>query len=335
MRVAVALSGGVDSAVAALLLKRQNYDVVGVSFFHEYLPTDASAVAEALNIPYIRIDVSEVFQKYVVEYFTEEYTKGRTPNPCIICNHHIKFGYFRRKAIEVTGATVFATGHYATLTDVSGRRLLGRGADPEYEQSYFLCYLRQEQLRGILFPLGGLLKSEVRRIAEDAYLPVDTESSSRDVCFARGGYRHLFRNIATRRGSIVDHKGRVLGEHTGIFNYTVGQRKGLRLSSGYPLYVLRLEPETKTVVVAPRRMLYASEVSVRDINYPSFKPPELPLRVTARIRYKQPEATATFLPLSDTEAKLVFDEPVFAPARGQFAVFYTASFLLGGGVIES
>jgi len=335
MRVAVALSGGVDSAVAALLLKRQNYNVVGVSFFHKYLSTDASAVAEALNIPYIRIDASEDFRKYVVHYFTEEYRKGRTPNPCVVCNRHIKFGYFRRKALETTGASVFATGHYATLTDASDKRMLGRGADPEYDQSYFLCYLKQEQLRGILFPLGGLLKSEVRRIAEDAQLPVDTVSSSRDVCFAQDGYRHLFRDIATQRGRIIDHKGRVLGEHTGIFNYTVGQRKGLRLSSGYPLYVLRLEPETNTVVVAPRRMLYTSEVLVRNINYPSFKPPELPLRVTAHIRYRQRETTATLLPLSDTEAKLVFDEPVFAPARGQFAVFYTASFLLGGGVIES
>jgi len=335
MRVAVALSGGVDSAVSALLLRWAGYDVVGVSFFHKYLNTDASSVAQRLGIPYSRIDMSNVFQKNVVDYFISEYLSGRTPNPCVYCNRRIKFGEFRKRALELTGADFFATGHYASIIEVSGRRLIKKSQDSEYEQSYFLCYLTQDELKNTLFPLSTLTKSEVRKIAFAGNLPVNVNRSSRDVCFAQEGYRTLFSDTLARRGDIVDVEGRKIGEHNGIFNYTVGQRRGLKTARGEPLYILRIETERNRIVVAPKEMVYKKDILVKDINYVAIEPPKTELRIQCRIRYRQPEQSATLFPLSETEAKIVFDEPVFAATPGQFAVFFSKDLLLGGGVIQS
>ena len=342
MRVAVALSGGVDSAVAALLLLQQGHDVVGVTFKTAYTQ-DCRRVARHLGIDLLELDFGDLFDAKVRDYFVNEYLRGRTPNPCVICNRVLKFGSFMEAALKATRADLYATGHYARiLTTSDSRTLIAKGRDPEYDQSYFLILTDGAAFRRVLFPLGGLRKSEVRAVARRARLPVPVDRSSRDVCFAPAGYRTLFAaDSRVRPGPIVDWKGRVVGRHDGVVHYTVGQRRGLRLSLGYPVYVQRLVAERNEVVVSPRRLLYAKSVLVWPVNFVGFEPPDRPLRVYARCRYRQPDSPATLLPdvrsfpdAPDGAVELLFEEAVFAPAVGQFAAFYCGEILLGGGPIH-
>jgi len=341
VRVAVALSGGVDSAVAALLLLRAGHHVVGVTFVTPHT-RDPAPVAGALGIELFRVDVSAAFERRVIDYFRAEYLAGRTPSPCVLCNLHVKFGLFREAALETCRAEALATGHYARTRRAGARTFLRAGVDPEHDQSYFLCMLSGAALDGVRFPVGGMSKSEVRARARAADLPVDASRSSRDVCFAPEGYRSVFEGSpAARPGPVFDHTGRVLGLHDGLFNYTVGQRRGVPVTAGYPLYVQRLDAGTNSLILAPRRFLYARSVLVRPFNTISFARPRRPLRVFARVRYRQPGACATLLPsprsFGDAPADAVelrFDEPVFAPAPGQFAAVYIGDLLLGGGPIR-
>jgi len=343
VRVAVALSGGVDSAVAAFLLLQRGCEVVGVTFTTPYTE-NCRPVADHLKIPLVEIDFSTLFERMVKKYFLREYFCGRTPNPCVVCNEVLKFGAFLKEALRRTDAQFYATGHYVRVLRTPDQRcLILKGCDEEHDQSYFLVLTSAQAYRRVLFPLGEMSKTDVRAVARNAGLPVAVERSSRDVCFAPAGYRSLFAaDTQVRCGNIVDWKGRVVGRHNGLVHYTVGQRKGLRLRLGYPVYVQRLDVERNEVVVAPRRLLYARYVLVHPVNFVGFERPRVALRVQARCRYRQPDVPAVLLPqpvsfknAPPSAVELRFEEVVFAPAVGQFAAFYCGDVLLGGGTIHS
>jgi len=343
VRVAVALSGGVDSAVAAFLLLQRGCEVVGVTFTTPYTQ-NCRCVADHLRIPLVELDFSALFERMVREYFLREYLRGRTPNPCVVCNEVLKFGAFLKEALRRTAAQFYATGHYVRILRAAEHRcLVLKGRDAEHDQSYFLVLTNAQVYERVLFPLGEMSKADVRTVAREARLPVDVERSSRDVCFAPAGYRSLFAaNPRVRGGDIVDWKGRVVGRHDGLVHYTVGQRKGLRLRLGYPVYVQRLDVEQNRVIVAPRRLLYARSVLVHPVNFVGFERPKAPLRVRARCRYRQQDVPAVLLPqpasfreAPEGAAELRFEEAVFAPAVGQFAAFYCGDVLLGGGTVHS
>jgi tRNA-specific 2-thiouridylase len=351
-RVVVALSGGVDSAVAAALLVEQGYEVVGVmlQLWAEGGPDDARTnacctpeavcrarrVADQLDIPFYLIDAKVPFKAHVVDYLVGEYAAGRTPNPCIPCNRTIRFGLLLNRALAL-GAGFLATGHYARVRHVAGRYQLFRGRDPRKDQSYFLHVLNQEQLAHVLFPVGELAKDEVRAIARQRGLPVAEQPESQDICFlADGDYRrflarqvpHLF-----RPGPIRDTSGRVVGQHRGLPAYTVGQRKGLGLTAAEPLYVLAMEPAENALVVGPAEELGQDECRVEAMHYVSGKAPTAVFDATAQIRYRARVAAVTVAPLPHGAAHVRFFSPQRDITPGQFLVLYDGDIVLGGGVI--
>ncbi len=347
------MSGGVDSSVAALLMKRSGHDVTGVTMMvygggapgcaaaggcygaeENRDAEDARGVCAALGIPFTEIDLREEFKAHVLEYFTAEYLRGRTPNPCVRCNRLLKFGLLLDKLSEARGAfDRFATGHYARVSydAPSGRYILKRGADPAKDQSYFLCMLTQEQLSRAAFPLGELTKTEVRRIARENGLAVHDKGESQD--FAGGDYRSVLRGAPDRDGPIVDSSGRVRGRHKGIWSYTIGQRRGLGIGGGAPVYVTEIRAETDTVVVGPDSELFRSNLETEGINWVSIPRPEKPIRAAVRIRYRHAEAAALVTPRADGSVHVLFDCPQRAIAAGQWAVLYDGDALLGGGAI--
>jgi tRNA-specific 2-thiouridylase len=337
MKIAIAMSGGVDSSVAAALLQQAGHDVIGVTMRLVNSPGNEAAIADArevagrLGIPHHVVDLREVFANRVIGPFCAEYSRGRTPNPCVVCNREIKFGVLREKAAAL-GAEYIATGHYAR-TD---RGVLMKGADTNKDQSYFLCRLSREQLAQAVFPVGSLTKAAVRRMAADLGLPVASRPESQEICFIPGDDHAAFirdqAGQAARLGPILDESGNVLGEHRGLAAYTVGQRRGLGIAAAEPLYVTAIRPERNAVVVGSREKTFASGLVAGDCNWISG-PPACPAELKARVRYRHPEAAAVLTPLDRDTFYVKFYQPQMAVTPGQTVAFYDGETVLGGGTI--
>ncbi len=349
----VALSGGVDSSTAAALLVRQGYDVSGMMLRlwadneNEYCENrccsdsavvDAHRVCVMLNIPFRLVNVEAEFKSRVVDYFCDGYANGQTPNPCLACNLHIKFGVLLRLALEA-GADYLATGHYARTVSRDGQYSLLRGVDRSKDQSYVLYMLGQQELRHVLFPLGELTKRQVRNLAAGYDLPTATRSESQDACFLGcDDYRAFLaraRPQTVRAGPIVDQEGQVLGQHQGVAFYTVGQRQGLGIAATHPLYVLGVDVARNAVIVGPKAALFQRELQAEDVRFVTGSPPRSAETIAAKIRYKAPEASATLYPLPERRARVLFDEPQLAITPGQGVVFYDGEIVLGGGIIAT
>lgn len=355
MKIAVGMSGGVDSTVAALLLKQQGHEVSGVTMkiwsgSLESMPPKGNTcygpektediehikgLCEKLAIPFRSIDCSGPYENIVLAYFRQEYRCGRTPNPCIRCNQEIKFGVLPRLARE-SGLLFdrFATGHYArTAFDPSRRRyILQKGAEPGKDQSYFLYRLSQEQLAGVVFPLGGLRKDEVRRKAKEAGLPVHDKEESQD--FYSGHYGDIV-GQENRPGDIVDRSGKVIGKHQGIWHYTIGQRKGLRIACAEPLYVLQIDAEKNRIVAGTRKETRHSVFTVTCCEWSGIETLTDRMTVQVKIRSASPEADAVIEPAGPDAVNVVFAAPHSAITPGQSAVFYDNDVVLGGGIIDT
>jgi tRNA-specific 2-thiouridylase len=339
-KVAVALSGGVDSSVAALLLKEADYEVMGTHILlwdstdHEYQAHRAEDICRVLDIPYHQVNLQKEFKSSVVDYFCQEYQEGHTPNPCVACNQHIKFGLLLDKALSL-GADYLATGHYARAEHTSDGYHLLKARDARKDQSYFLYTLTQERLGHVLFPLGEHSKDEVKRMAKQAWMPAATRSSQ-DICFISQKNYGVFlsQRLSSTPGDIVDTQRRKLGRHRGIAFYTIGQRHGLGLASGKPLYIIRIEAENNKIVLGNEEELYSRKFTARKLNWISGKAPRQPITVTAKIRYKSKETEATVFPGNDP-VDVHFAKPQKAVTPGQAVVFYNVDEVLGGGIIES
>lgn len=346
MKIAVAMSGGLDSSVTAALLKNEGHEVFGLTMLvvptdeatNSRVPTVARQVAQVLGIPHHVIDLRGIFAERVISEFCAQYSLGRTPNPCVRCNRFIKFGILYEKAREL-GADVLATGHYSRIErrESDGRYLLKKGIDRRRDQSYFLHALTQEQLMRTLFPLGTLTKGRVKEIAAEMKLPV-VSSESREICFIPDNdyIRFLQRHVTSgaTSGVIKDVQGNVLGEHHGIINYTIGQRKRLGIAAAKPLYVVAIDSQSNTVVVGDREHIFNTEFIVSGVNWIAM--PELPESILARvkIRYLHPEAEAVVTLEGKGIVKVKFTEPQMAITPGQAAVFYDGDVVVGGGTIE-
>jgi tRNA-specific 2-thiouridylase len=372
-RVVIAMSGGVDSSVAALLLQRQGYDLVGVFMRHgsdtsgrqthrpspgsqgaslPIVPSpgesvrrrrgccsaadaeDARRVADQLGIPFYALNLHEQFEQ-IVDYFVEEYSRGRTPNPCVVCNNWLKFGKLFEYA-DTLGADYVATGHYARLTGDEGELWLERGQDLDKDQSYVLFGVPRARLPRMLLPIGHYRKPEIRRVAAECGIRVAEKPDSQEICFvAPGAHADL---VASRRGDadasgqLVTTDGKVVGTHRGIERFTIGQRKGLGVALGEPLYVVRIEAESRRVVIGRRDELARQELTIRDLNWLG---PRLrrPLRCSVQIRYNSRALAAQISPQADGSLRVRFDEPCRGVAPGQAAVCYDGSRVLGGGWI--
>ena len=350
-KVVVAMSGGVDSSVAAALLKEQGYDVIGMMLRLWSEPgkeesnrcctpdsmAQARRVAAKLDIPFYVIDAKDVFRETVVEYFLEGYARGETPNPCLICNRKIRWTFLLDHALAL-GADYMATGHYVRRAKAEdGRINLLRAVDRNKDQSYVLHVLTQEKLKHALFPVGGYPKPEIRQIAERYGLPTASRKDSQDLCFLAGeDYRNfLQRNAAhmLKPGEIVTREGKVVGGHNGLPNYTIGQRKGLGIASPVPLYVLGKDAATNTVIVGTQDELGSSELTARDVNWVNGEVPAEPFRAEVKIRYTAKEAEALITPVNGDQAQVRFETPQRDITAGQAAVFYQGNLMIGGGII--
>ncbi|MBB6478504.1 tRNA 2-thiouridine(34) synthase MnmA [Spirochaeta isovalerica] len=343
MKIAVGLSGGVDSSVAAYLLKKQGHDIIGVrmNLFPEGQNTDeddAQKVADYLGIPFHTISLEKEYREKVIGYMKSEYLSGRTPNPCIICNRYIKFGLFLHKVFEAgLDFDMFATGHYAMLSkdESTGRYCLRKGLHSDKDQAYFLSILTQEQLSKILFPLGEMEKSDVKKIADQAGLFTAGKKESQDLC--SGDYRKYISPDESGPGNFVDRDGRILGRHKGIENYTIGQRRGLGLSSpGEPYYVVGLDGDSGNVIIGYNSDLLSSSMTVGEINWGALEKPDLPLKVQAKIRYRDEGVEAVIREKTGEDRYLVeFSKERRAVTPGQLAVFYDKDLVLGAAFIEA
>jgi len=370
--IAVAMSGGVDSSAVAAMLRAEGRNVIGLTMQlwnqrrlagHEGMPEsvqgrccsiddvyDARRVAEALGIPYYVVNHEERFERDVVRPFVEEYLAGRTPIPCSLCNNHLKFDQLLIVAQQI-GAEQIATGHYAQVVfdEQLGRWLLKRPADKSKDQTYFLFGLTQEQLSRTLFPLGGMTKPEVRELARKHGLAIAEKPDSQEICFVPGGdYKRFLEaylseqgdqpagiSSKTTAGEMVTTDGKVIGEHAGVHNFTVGQRKGLGVATGSPLYVIQIRNDTRQVVVGKDEELYSRTLRARRVNLISKAELREPTRVAVKIRHKHQPAPAMIECAGPDQVQVTFDEPQRALTPGQAAVFYDGDIVVGGGWIEN
>lgn len=353
-RIAVALSGGVDSSVAAALLVQGGDQVCGITMRLWTAPREAVAgdgsdassatvedarqVCTLLGIPFHVVDLADEFKAKVVDAFCNSYALARTPNPCLICNREIKFKAFLRAAFDL-GADYLATGHYARIRAQDGQHQLWRGVDREKDQSYALYMLGQAELAHVLFPLGEYTKGQVRALAERLLLPTARKAESQDICFlSKVDYRAFLareRPETVRPGPILDVQGRVIGEHLGLAFYTIGQRQGMGIAAAHPLYVVAMDSARNALIVGPRAALLRRQLLAEEVSFVSGHPPAQPIAVTAKVRYKAEEAPATLIPLPEGKARVVFAEPQPAITPGQGVVFYQGDLVLGGGIIAS
>lgn len=345
-KIAVAMSGGVDSSVAALLTTENGDEAIGLMMkLHDGESCgsaddakDAEEVAKKLNFPFYLCSFKDEFDKNVIEPFIDDYINARTPNPCVFCNRTMKFGVLLKEA-EKHGCTHIATGHYARIEydDNSKRYLLKKGIDDTKDQSYMLYSLTQEQLAKTRFPLGSFTKEEVRKLAEEKNLVNAKKSESQDICFIPDGEYASFieKRIGKsfEEGSFVGTSSEVYGKHKGIIHYTVGQRKGLGLSFPQPMFVKEINPITNEVVLSKNEELFSRELIAEKVNFIAFEKLESPLRVYAKIRYHHKEQPAVITEVGENKIKLVFDEAQRAITKGQSVVFYDDDIVLGGGII--
>jgi tRNA-specific 2-thiouridylase len=346
-KVVVGLSGGVDSSVAAATLHHQGYEVVGLTLWlmkgkgqccSEGM-VDAAFICEQLGIPHYIVDRRDVFQTNIVDFLVAGYETGITPLPCSQCNKTVKFSPMLQYAREELGIDRIATGHYARIKfdAVSDRYQLLRAVDRTKDQSYFLYDLSQEILASVLFPLGEHTKVETRQIAAEFALKTAEKPESQDLCLIEhyGSMRtFLDKYITPQTGDIVDRDGKVLGQHTGVHHYTIGQRKGLGIAAAEPLYVIGLDAANNRVIVGDRDLTLQSECTVSRVNWVSISPPVNPIRAEVQIRYRSAAVPVSVVPLEGERVKLVFDEPQACVTPGQAAVWYDGDVLLGGGILE-
>lgn len=341
------MSGGVDSSASAALLLDMGYDVIGVTMklwdgvqadggcCSLSAVDDARAVANKLSIPFYVLNFTEDFNKYVIDDFTREYMRGRTPNPCIMCNKYLKFDAMLRRAREI-GADYIATGHYAKVEKSGGRYLLKRSADPKKDQTYFLYTMTQYQLSKTIFPLYGITKEQTREIAQRLGLSVAKKPDSQEICFVPDGD---YASFITQRcgksvpGNFVTADGTVVGQHKGIINYTIGQRKGLGIALNKPVYVTDINTRNNTVTLGDNEDLFTDTLHASDVNYIAFDKPNGSFRCTAKVRYSSFDEPCTVTP-TDNGLKAVFDRPQRAVTKGQAFVMYDGDTVLGGGIID-
>lgn len=339
-KVYIGLSGGVDSAVAAYLLKKEGYEVKGFTLklwkndrFGEITELErAEKAAKALDIPHEVFDLSEEFEKTVIENFKSEYASGRTPNPCVVCNKYIKFG----KVFDLVPEDSYvATGHYSKVVCEDGLYKIKRSADLRKDQTYMHYNFSQRELSRVLFPLGDYTKEQVRAIAEELNLPSASSKDSQDICFIKDmGYKEfLYKHfeITDEEGDFLDCEGNIIGRHKGILSYTVGQRKGLGASFGKPMFVTRIDAGRNAVILGEAGNEFTDEIKVRDFNF-IYRTPTEPESFGIKVRYSQYEAIGTLYPSEDA-LTVKFEKPVRAAAPGQSAVFYEGEYLFGGGII--
>lgn len=348
VRIVVAMSGGVDSSVAAALLRSDGYEVIGITMCFNLADStrekpsccgiqgieDARRVAHKLGIKHYVLNMQKVLEERVIKDFCSEYVKGRTPNPCIRCNQYIKFDCLLKKALALD-AKFLATGHYARIVKIK-KYLLKKAKDKTKDQSYFLYTLGQNQLRHILFPLGNYTKNEVRKLAREFSLPVADKLASQEICFLpNADYRGFLKTRITadiKPGAIIDKQGNALGQHKGIAFYTIGQRQGLGIAKGYPLHITKIDPKINQITVGTKEDAFESEFLVKEPHF-ILEPIKKKIALRVKIRYNHKEALAEILPLKK-EIKVKFINPQFAITPGQSAVFYNKDIVLGGGIID-
>ncbi|WP_112365629.1 tRNA 2-thiouridine(34) synthase MnmA [Sarcina ventriculi] len=353
-KVVVGMSGGVDSSVAAYLLKEQGYDVIGVTMQiwqedKEYedreggccslsAVDDARRVADKIGIPFYVLNFRDSFKKNVIDYFIDEYMEGKTPNPCIACNKYLKFDELLKKAQGI-GADYIATGHYAKIEEHNGRYILVKSDDDKKDQTYALYNMTQEQLAHTLMPCGEYTKDRIREIAKEIGLDVHNKKDSEEICFISDNNHGKYISEAmpgkVKQGNFVDKDGNILGKHKGIVYYTIGQRKGLGLAMGRPVFVTDINPLTNEVVVGAEEDIFKTDLICKDINFIAFDNLDKSLELKAKIRYSAKPATATITPLENGKVRVSFKEKQRAITKGQSVVFYLDDLVVGGGIIES
>ncbi|MCX5709712.1 MAG: tRNA 2-thiouridine(34) synthase MnmA [Candidatus Omnitrophica bacterium] len=349
IRVVVAMSGGVDSSVAAALLKEQGYEVIGITMCFNLKDADrkkpaccgiqgiedARRVCHKLGIKHYVLNMQKALNEYVIKDFLAEYASGRTPNPCVRCNQYLKFDHLLKKALSLD-AKYLATGHYVRIAKIKDGLQLKKAKDLHKDQSYFLYRLSQNQLKHLIFPLGGYTKTQVRELARKFGLAVADKVGSQEICFLpEVDYRPFIKSYLKdkiRPGEIVDKKGNVLGSHKGVAFYTIGQREGLGVALGYPVYITKIDPKTDELTLGAKEDVLKKQLLVKDAHFIA-KPIKKKVVLKVRIRYNHKEAAAEVVAFKN-KLKITFKHPQFAITPGQSAVFYSRDKVLGGGIIE-